>query len=78
MPDDLHTSVQQAHEPWRRCCRREAQRAADMEERDLWNIGPDETTPFQHRWEHVQHVVSLALWLAEETGADHEIVEAAA
>lgn len=33
---------------------------------------------FNYRWEHVQAVVALARWLAAETGADAEIVEAAA
>ena len=69
-----------------RSAARKLQRAADIEERKRWNISPNagsnidpnETIPFRHRWEHVQHVVSLALWLVEETGADREIVEAAA
>jgi uncharacterized protein len=34
--------------------------------------------PFNYRWEHVRAVVRLALRLAELTGADPEIVEAAA
>ncbi len=34
--------------------------------------------PFNYRWEHVQAVVRLALRLADLTGADREIVEAAA
>lgn len=34
--------------------------------------------PFNYRWEHVQAVVRLAARLAELTGADREIVEAAA
>jgi uncharacterized protein len=33
---------------------------------------------FSYRWEHVQAVVRLALRLAERTGADREVVEAAA
>jgi uncharacterized protein len=33
---------------------------------------------FEHRWEHIQQVAGLALWLAAETGADRETVEAAA
>jgi len=33
---------------------------------------------FNYRWEHVQAVVSLARWLAAETGADAEVAEAAA
>jgi uncharacterized protein len=34
--------------------------------------------PFNYRWEHIQCVVSLALHLAAKTGADREVVEAAA
>lgn len=34
--------------------------------------------PFNYRWEHVQTVVKLAVRLAELTGADVEVVEAAA
>ncbi len=37
-----------------------------------------EQPPFNYRWEHVEVVVRLALRLAELTGADREIVEAAA
>lgn len=35
-------------------------------------------TPFNYRWEHVQAVVTTACKLAELTGADREVVEAAA
>jgi len=34
--------------------------------------------PFNYRWEHIQAVVRLAVRLADLTGADREIVEAAA
>ncbi len=37
-----------------------------------------EQPPFNYRWEHVEAVVRLALRLADLTGADREIVEAAA
>ncbi|RMG98073.1 MAG: HD domain-containing protein [Chloroflexi bacterium] len=37
-----------------------------------------EEPPFNYRWEHVTAVVTLAQKLAELTGADQEIVEAAA
>ena len=33
---------------------------------------------FNYRWEHVQAVVKVAIKLAEETGADVEVVECAA
>ncbi len=45
----------------------EAQRKADSKK-----------PPFLYRWEHVQAVVTTALRLAELTGADAEVVEAAA
>jgi uncharacterized protein len=63
---------------WRVACRVEADAAAAVEERFKWNIGDDEPIPFRFRWEHVRQVVRTGLWLAEETGADLEIVEAAA
>ncbi|MCB8942162.1 MAG: HD domain-containing protein [Ardenticatenaceae bacterium] len=37
-----------------------------------------QTPPFNYRWEHVRAVVTLAVKLAELTGADREVVEAAA
>jgi len=63
---------------WRTACRSEADRAAAVEERLKWGVADDEPIPFRFRWEHVQQVVQTGLWLAEETGADPEIVEAAA
>lgn len=63
---------------WRSVCKRAAQTAAEAEARAQWQTTDDEPIPFNYRWEHVQHVVGLACWLADETGADKEIVEAAA
>ena len=63
---------------WRRVCRTAAEDAAIEDERAGWGVTDAEEIPFLYRWEHVQQVVGLALWLAEETGADVEIVEAAA
>lgn len=63
---------------WRAACRKKANRAAEIEERLKWGVAADEPIPFRFRWEHVQQVVQTGLWLAEETGADPEIVEAAA
>jgi uncharacterized protein len=51
---------------------------AETEARRAWGIGQAEPIPFNHRWEHVCQVVRLALYLTEATGADREIVEAAA
>ena len=63
---------------WRAACRAEAEAAAAVEERLKWRIADDAPIPFRFRWEHVRQVVQTGLWLAEETGADPEIVEAAA
>ena len=52
-----------------------ARDAAIVEER-LRNNGSD--VVFTYRWEHVQAVVRLAIVLAKKTGADAEVVEAAA
>ena len=63
---------------WRAICQAEAERAAAREERTKWGVGEDEPIPFRFRWEHVQQVAQTAIWLSQETGADPEIVEAAA
>jgi uncharacterized protein len=63
---------------WRTVCRQRMAQQAEQEARAAWQIGPDAPIPFNHRWEHVQEVVQLALWLAETLDADREIVEAAA
>ncbi len=55
---------------WRAAVRQAMRRAAEAE------MGPP--GGFNYRWEHVEAVVALALKLAELTGADREIVEAAA
>ncbi len=56
---------------WRERVREAARVAADAEARASgWT--------FNYRWEHVREVVRLAGWLARETGADVEVVEAAA
>jgi uncharacterized protein len=63
---------------WRLVCRQQAEKQAASEARKAWKVSSNKAIPFSHRWEHVQSVVSLALWLARQTGADAEIVEAAA
>jgi uncharacterized protein len=55
---------------WRPAVRRAMRLAAEDE------MGP--SSCFDYRWEHVEAVVTLALRLAQLTGADPEIVEAAA
>lgn len=63
---------------WREVCREAAAQQAEAEARAAWKLKPKAKLPFNHRWEHVQEVVRLALWLAKTTGADAEIVEASA
>lgn len=60
---------------WRRTAAREAHEATLREARERWQI---EDHPANYRWTHVQAVVRLALRLAELTGADRDVVEAAA
>ncbi len=64
--------------PWQAACRELALARAQAEARALWEPAPGAPVPFEHRWEHVQQVVALALRLAETLGADAEVVEAAA
>lgn len=63
---------------WRAAAQQVADEQAQAEECRVWQVQPGAQIPFRHRWEHVRHVVRLALWLADETGADRMIVEAAA
>jgi uncharacterized protein len=69
-------STEQASlKPWRAAVKRAAQEAARAESRACWE---ENDVAFDYRWEHVQAVVRLAVRLATLTGADQEIVEAAA
>ena len=61
--------------PWRETVRAAAHSAARVEDRERWG---ETRTPFEYRREHVQAVVRLAIRLAERTGADREVCEAAA
>jgi len=63
---------------WRVRCQAEAQARANAEVRERQALPADAAIPFNYRWEHVQRVVQMALWLAVKTGADRETVEAAA
>lgn len=63
---------------WRQVCRQQAETQAAAEARKAWKVSSNKAIPFSHRWEHVQAVVGLALWLARQVGADAEVVEAAA
>jgi uncharacterized protein len=72
MPDDWDEAAPTA---WRETVRKAAHDAAIVEERTRRSTGD---ILFYYRWEHVQAVVRLAIRLAELTGADREVVEAAA
>jgi uncharacterized protein len=63
---------------WQDRCRIEAQARAEAEVRTRLQLSAGAALPFNHRWEHVQRVVQMALWLADKTGADRDSVEAAA
>jgi len=60
---------------WREILRELAHKAATAESRTYW---AENHIAFNYRWEHVQAVVRLAIRLAELTGADQDVVEAAA
>ena len=63
---------------WQERCRIEAQARAEAEVRARMQLSAGAAIPFNHRWEHVQRVAQMALWLADKTDADRDIVEAAA
>jgi uncharacterized protein len=61
--------------PWRKTVKKAMKEATETEAQQRYGT----TEPlFNYRWEHVTAVVALALKLAELTGADAEVVEAAA
>ncbi|MDJ0754570.1 MAG: HD domain-containing protein [Ardenticatenaceae bacterium] len=60
---------------WRPAVRREMKKAAA---REAEAISGEKNPNFWYRWEHVKAVVAVAKKLAKATGADLEIVEAAA
>jgi HD superfamily phosphodiesterase len=60
---------------WRQVVQMAALEAAVVESRAHWGRND---VAFNYRWEHVQAAVRLSIRLAELTGADREIVEAAA
>lgn len=63
---------------WRTKVRTLAQARADQEALYKWRMDNPALLPFRYRWEHVQAVVGLALYLAAQLDADHDVVEAAA
>lgn len=60
---------------WRPAVKRVMKKAAHREAQEVTG---QETPPFRYRWEHIKAVVKTARKLAKQTGADPEIVEAAA
>lgn len=61
--------------PWRTAVKKAMKEATKAESQRRYNT----TKPsFNYRWEHVTAVVQLAIKLAELTGADRDVVEAAA
>ena len=71
----MTADAQTEQPPWREVVRAAAEKAAEAAHRFY---GDPEEVLFNYRWEHVQAVVRLALRLADLTGADKTIVEAAA
>ncbi|MBI2846049.1 MAG: HD domain-containing protein [Chloroflexi bacterium] len=53
-----------------------ARARAEQESRSLWRA--EGTPPFNYRWEHLKAVVAIAETLAQELGADRDVVRAAA
>ncbi|MBP6472240.1 MAG: HD domain-containing protein [Chloroflexi bacterium] len=62
--------------PWRKAVKKTMQQATEQE--IIYRFGSLDNASFNYRWEHVQSVVALATRLGELTGADLEVVEAAA
>ena len=62
---------------WRGVCRAAAAAQAAAEARQAWPQAVG-APPFDYRWEHVTQVVGLAQRLGRATGADADVVEAAA
>ena len=60
---------------WRKAVKKAMRQATLKEAVERYDT---ETPTFNYRWEHVTAVVTLAIKLAELTGADRDIVEAAA
>ena len=63
---------------WLQVARDAAARAATAEARHQWGLGPRSAVPFNYRLEHIQSVVRIAESLVPVTGADSDVVIAAA
>lgn len=77
MPTKLENNLNSpiTKKPWRKTVKKAMKRATEEEAKQRFGTADP---PFNYRWEHVTAVVTLALKLAELTGADAEVVEAAA
>lgn len=64
-----------AKKPWRKTVKKAMKQATEEEAKQRFGSA---NPPFNYRWEHVTAVVTLSLKLGELTGADMEVVEAAA
>ncbi|MCA9918995.1 MAG: HD domain-containing protein [Anaerolineales bacterium] len=74
MPKSTKNAVSNK-KPWRKTVKKALKKATEIEAKQRYGtIDP----LFNYRWEHVTAVVTLALKLAQLTGADAEVVEAAA
>ncbi len=78
LPEAEEDCVVEAAHPWLPVAIAAARRQANAEARHLWRMRAGSTPPFNYRFEHIRSVVAIATRLAEETGADADIVLAAA
>ena len=75
MPKSKNKKTATKKTPWRKTVKKAMRLATEAEAKKRYGtVDP----LFNYRWEHVTAVVTLALKLAELTGADAEVVEAAA
>ena len=75
MPKSKNKKFETKKKPWRKTVKKAMRQAAEAEAKKRYGTADP---LFNYRWEHVTAVVTLALKLAEMTGADKEVVEAAA
>lgn len=67
-----------SRQEWRAACMAAAQAQAAAEGQRAWTQAASSRVAYDYRWEHVAQVTALAMLLAQQLGADLEIVEAAA
>lgn len=68
--------------PWRKACEAALREVSRADALRIWRVGHEidgkQHPIFDYRHEHTLAVVQAARWLAEQVGADAEVVEAAA